>query len=128
MSINSLHTIIFILRYESIADASGGDHGSPKIVTYREEEKSSYSKPYLILDIREKVAYERGHLLQARSFPNTLLRRDQIPPELYNFRNKSGFLIIIYCDDEKESREAAKTFVDRGLNPRCRLVNCIIYE
>lgn len=75
---------------------------------------NSYEKPYLILDIRDRAQYDRGHLLQARSFPYTLLRRDQIPPELYNFRNKTGFLVIIYCDDEKVSREAAKTFVDRG--------------
>jgi rhodanese-related sulfurtransferase len=37
-----------------------------------------------------------------------------VPQELYNFKNKAGCLVIVYCDDEKESREVAKTFVDRG--------------
>lgn len=101
-------------EYESIVETSGGERGSPKIVTYREDARSMYSKPYLILDVRDKASFERGHLLQARSFPSTLLRRDQIPPELHTFRNKPGNLIILYCDDEKDSREAAKTFVDRG--------------
>ena len=101
-------------RYESIVETAGGEKGSPKIVTYREDARSTYSKPYLILDVRDKASFERGHLLQARSFPCTLLRRDQIPPELYTFRNQPGNLIILYCDDEKDSREAAKTFVDRG--------------
>jgi rhodanese-related sulfurtransferase len=110
----NLRSYIFACRYESIAETSGGEHGSPKIVTYREDARSTYTKPYLLLDMREKSSYERGHLLQARSFPCTLLRRDQIPSELYGFRNQPGYLIILYCDDEKESREAAKTFVDRG--------------
>lgn len=102
-------------EYESIAETAGGAYGSPKIMTYdRDEDKSSYAKPYLILDIRDKADYDRGHLLQARNFPYTLLRRDMIPPELYSFRNKPGMLILVYCNDEKDSREAAKTFVDRG--------------
>ena len=42
------------------------------------------------------------------------MRRDQVHPELYNFRNKEGHLIILYCDDEKISLDAAKLLVQRG--------------
>lgn len=35
-------------------------------------------------------------------------------PEIYKFRNKEERLIIIYCDDERISREVCKTLVDRG--------------
>ena len=63
-------------RYEIITDTDlNSKSGSPKIVSYKEDEKSNYMKPYLILDIRLKEAFDRGHLLQARNFPNTLLRR-----------------------------------------------------
>ena len=103
-------------EYESITDTKERIDGSPQIVTYREDERSSYNKPYLILDIREKFEYDKGHLLQARNFPYALLRRDQIPTDLYSFKNKEEHLIIVYCDDEKISREAAKTFVDRGVD------------
>ena len=103
-------------EYESITDTREKTDGSPQIVTYREDERSSYNKPYLILDMREKFEYDKGHLLQARNFPYALLRRDQIPTDLYSFKNKEEHLIILYCDDEKISREAAKTFVDRGVD------------
>ena len=103
-------------EYESIAETKEGVNGSPQIVTYREDERSTYNKPYLILDIREKYEYDRGHLLQARNFPYALLRRDQSPADLYSFKNKEEHLIIVYCDDERLSRDAAKTFVDRGVD------------
>lgn len=35
-------------------------------------------------------------------------------PEFYSFKNKEEMLIIIYCDDERISQDAAKLFVDRG--------------
>ena len=101
-------------EYESITETQREKDGSPKIMTYTEDEGQTYDKPYLILDMRERFEYDRGHLLQARNFPLALLRRDKIPPELYAFRNKPGCLIILYCNDERISREAAKVFVDRG--------------
>ena len=42
------------------------------------------------------------------------MRRDQLHPEFYNFKNKEETLIIVYCDDERISADAAKLFVDRG--------------
>ena len=95
------------------ADDYGGK-GGPKIVTYDEVSQAVNSKPYLILDVREPEAYNTGHLLQARSFPYTHLRRDAVAPEFYQFRNKTEALIILYCDDERVSRDAAKLMVDRG--------------
>jgi centrosomal protein CEP41 len=101
---------------ESIADsrAFGGESSPPKIVTYSEYSEPLNFKPYLILDVREPEEFCACHLLHARSFPFTMMRRDQMHPEFYNFRNKEETLIIIYCDDERISRDAAKLFVDRG--------------
>ena len=42
------------------------------------------------------------------------MRRDQVQSDLYNFRNKEGHLIILYCDDERISLDAAKLLVQRG--------------
>ena len=104
-------------EHESISESDtggGGRGGGPKIVTHTEMARPVYAKPYLILDVREAEAYQRGHLLQARSFPYTLLRRDQLHPEVYQFRNKEETLIVVYCDDERISRDTAKILVDRG--------------
>lgn len=96
----------------------GSDHGDsgPRIVTYSDRDIPEYSKPYLILDVRETDEYRTCHLLHAKSFPYTMLRRDLMLPEIYQFKNKEERLIIIYCDDERISRDTAKTLVDRGVD------------
>ena len=102
---------------ESITDvAEGYNYGTgPRIVTHTADTfQGVNSKPYLILDVRETADYLNCHLLQARNFPYTLMRRDQSHPEFHSFKNKPETLIIIYCDDEKISRDAAKLYVDRG--------------
>lgn len=101
-------------EYESIMDSAHGAGG--RIVTYSETDQPVYSKPYLILDIRESHEFNACHLMQARSFPYALLRRDQLHPEVYRFKNKTECLIILYCDDERMSRDAAKDMVDRGVD------------
>ena len=100
---------------ENMVDCDGyGELSAPKIVTYSEDAEALNLKPYLIFDVREAEDYYKCHLLHARSYPFTMMRRDQVHPELYNFKNKPETLIIIYCDDEKMSCDAAKLFVDRG--------------
>jgi centrosomal protein CEP41 len=99
---------------ECIAESVHGSGG--RIVTYGENDEPTYSKPYLILDMRETDLFNQSHLLQARSFPHAILRRDQYHPEIYKFRNKAESLIILYCDDERISMAAAKDLVDRGID------------
>ena len=66
--------------------------------------------------MREAACFNDGHLLQARSFPSHMLRRDAHHPEIFQFRNKPEHMIIVYCDTEGElqSRECAKIMTDRG--------------
>eukprot|EP01041_Mallomonas_annulata_P002053 gene2053-4008_t len=99
---------------EDIFDADSKMGSSPKIVCHTESSTPHYSKPYLIYDVRDPSEYNEGHLLQARNYPFTMMRQDKIHPELYNFRNKEGQLIILYCNDEIMSLEAAKLLVQRG--------------
>lgn len=101
---------------ETIGDSLMGSPAGPRIVTYDQESQPHYSKPYLILDVREAREYNTCHLLHAKSYPYTLIRRDQYIPEIYQFRNKEESLIIVYCDDERISRDTAKTLVDRGID------------
>lgn len=98
---------------ESITETA---HNSLRIVSYADSAGPVYDKPYLILDVREPEYFNQYHIVQARSFPYTMLRRDQMHPEIYRFRNKPETLIIICCDDEKISWESAKVLVDRGVD------------
>lgn len=89
--------------------------GGPRIVTHSENQnQADYAKPYLVLDARDPGAFRECHLVQARSFPLTIMKRDQMHPEIYQHRNVEEHLIILYCDDERVSMEAAKFLVDRG--------------
>lgn len=100
-------------EYEDIAETDRSYDG-PKIVTYEENSRPVYDKPYLIIDVRDEHAYNEYHLLQARSYSYIMMRRDQIHPELMRFRNKEGHLIIVVADDERLGCDAAKLLVDRG--------------
>lgn len=86
---------------------------TPRIVTHSELAMPEYDKPYLLLDVRPVEDYNRAHLMQARSYPYTMCRRDFMHPDIYKFKNKENTLIILYCDDERISRDVAKTLVDR---------------
>lgn len=100
-------------EYEDIAETERYDDG-PLIVTYSDTSKPNNAKPYLILDVRDSEEFNSYHLMQARTFPYVMLRRDQVHCELYNFRNKDGCLIIVVDDDEKIAHEAAQVLVNRG--------------
>lgn len=102
-------------EYETIAETGRGAHET-HIVTYSEDAKPTYEKPYLLLDVREADEFQTCHLLQARSFPYAMLRRDNFHPDIYRFRNVPERLIIVYCQDERISRMAAKDLVDRGID------------
>lgn len=85
-------------------------------VVYEEYDEPAGYRPYLILDVRETIDYNTCHLLRAKSYPYQLIRRDQVLAEMYRFKNKEEHLIILYCDDERISRDVAKTLVDRGFD------------
>jgi len=113
---HQLYQLLAEYEMDEQEDIAETTHNTLKIVSYNQNSAPVYDKPYLILDVREMDAFNEYHILQARSFPYTMLRRDQIHPEVYRFRNKPESLIIVCCEDEKISRESAKVLVDRGVD------------
>jgi len=72
--------------------------------------------PYLLIDIREKDAYDAGHLRTAKHFPTSRLSRafQFETKELRSFCNKEGKIIVVYDEDESMAPKAATVLVERG--------------
>lgn len=113
-------------EYEDIVENEISGCG-PHIVTYSQDSKPSYDKPYLILDVRDREDFEVFRLMQSRSYPYSYVRQDRIHPELANFRNKEAHLIIIVCKDDRIGADVAKTLVDRGAD-NVFLLSCSVSE
>ena len=79
-------------------------------LTVREEEKSAFnipdptSLPFLLLDIRDKDAYDECHIIGSLNYPASMLSRsvNYLSKEMLLFKNKPGKIIIVYDADEKK--------------------------
>ncbi|GFN97416.1 centrosomal protein of 41 kda [Plakobranchus ocellatus] len=72
--------------------------------------------PYLLLDVRDRDAYDECHIITAKSYPTAMLARsvNYETKDMLNFKNKPGKIILLYDDDETISHRAATTLVQRG--------------
>ncbi|XP_026578111.1 centrosomal protein of 41 kDa isoform X2 [Pseudonaja textilis] len=72
--------------------------------------------PYLLLDVRERDAYEQCHLVGAHSYPIATLSRTMNPytNSILEYKNAHGKIIILYDDDERVASQAATTMCERG--------------
>ncbi|KAH9503745.1 Centrosomal protein of 41 kDa [Bulinus truncatus] len=72
--------------------------------------------PYLLLDVREREAYDECHVITAQSYPTAMLARsvNYETKEMLQFKNQPGKIIVLYDDDERLSHRAATTLVQRG--------------
>ncbi|XP_034263001.1 centrosomal protein of 41 kDa isoform X1 [Pantherophis guttatus] len=72
--------------------------------------------PYLLLDVRERDAYDQCHLVGAHSYPIATLSRTMNPytNSILEYKNAHGKIIILYDDDERVASQAASTMCERG--------------
>uniref|UniRef100_A0A2C9KQ10 Rhodanese domain-containing protein n=2 Tax=Biomphalaria glabrata TaxID=6526 RepID=A0A2C9KQ10_BIOGL len=72
--------------------------------------------PYLLLDVRERDAYDECHIITAQSYPTAMLARsvNYETKEMLAFKNQQGKIIVLYDDDERLCHRAATTLVQRG--------------
>ena len=75
-------------------------------------------RKYLLLDVREKEDYEKGHIHTALHFPPTKLNHATNPytAEILNFRNKEHHAILLYDLDEEivVQRKVGNIFFEKG--------------
>ncbi|XP_065826326.1 centrosomal protein of 41 kDa-like [Oscarella lobularis] len=74
--------------------------------------------PYLLLDVRDRDAYDACHIIGALSYPMAMLSRscNYFTKEILTYKNKPGKIIILYDEDERIAPNAATTFVQREVD------------
>ncbi|XP_043569957.1 centrosomal protein of 41 kDa isoform X1 [Chiloscyllium plagiosum] len=72
--------------------------------------------PYLLLDVRDRDAYDQCHIIGAYSYPIAMLSRTMNPytKEILEYKNASGKIILLYDEDERIASQAATTLCERG--------------
>ncbi|XP_019399350.1 PREDICTED: centrosomal protein of 41 kDa isoform X1 [Crocodylus porosus] len=72
--------------------------------------------PFLLLDVRDRDAYDQCHIVGAYSYPIATLSRTMNPytNNILEYKNAHGKIIILYDDDERIASQAATTMCERG--------------
>ncbi|XP_021239918.1 centrosomal protein of 41 kDa isoform X2 [Numida meleagris] len=72
--------------------------------------------PFLLLDVRDRDAYDQCHIVGAYSYPIAMLSRAMNPytNSILEYKNAHGKIIILYDDDERLASQAATTMCERG--------------
>ncbi|NWU93765.1 CEP41 protein, partial [Upupa epops] len=72
--------------------------------------------PFLLLDVRDRDAYEQCHIIGAHSYPIATLSRTMNPytSNILEYKNAHGKIIILYDSDERLASQAATTMCERG--------------
>ncbi|XP_009873368.1 PREDICTED: centrosomal protein of 41 kDa, partial [Apaloderma vittatum] len=72
--------------------------------------------PFLLLDVRDRDAYDQCHIVGAYSYPIATLSRTMNPytNSILEYKNAHGKIIILYDNDERLASQAATTMCERG--------------
>ncbi|XP_029821484.1 centrosomal protein of 41 kDa [Manacus vitellinus] len=72
--------------------------------------------PFLLLDVRDRDAYDQCHIVGAYSYPIATLSRTMNPytNSILEYKNAHGKIIIVYDNDERLASQAATTMCERG--------------
>ncbi|XP_067915541.1 centrosomal protein of 41 kDa isoform X2 [Heterodontus francisci] len=72
--------------------------------------------PYLLLDVRDRDAYDQCHIIGAYAYPTAMLSRTMNPytKEILEYKNAPGKIILLYDEDERIASQAATTLCERG--------------
>ncbi|NXT13844.1 CEP41 protein, partial [Prunella fulvescens] len=89
---------------------------SPKREDTQARERPYPDCPFLLLDVRDRDAYEQCHIVGAYSYPIATLSRTMNPytNNILEYKNAHGKIIIVYDNDERLASQAATTMCERG--------------
>lgn len=87
----------------------------PKIVSHSAKmDAKEKEAPFLILDLRPREDFDACNITGSVHFPAQNIRHDKITPALQRYKNRKGYIIVLYDNDEALGRSAATTFVEKG--------------
>ncbi|NXC42774.1 CEP41 protein, partial [Penelope pileata] len=89
---------------------------TPKKVDTEAKDTPYPDCPFLLLDVRDRDAYDQCHIVGAYSYPIAMLSRAVNPytNSILEYKNAHGKIIILYDDDERLASQAATTMCERG--------------
>ncbi|NXG68685.1 CEP41 protein, partial [Baryphthengus martii] len=89
---------------------------APKKADTRDKDLPYPDCPFLLLDVRDRDAYDQCHIVGAYSYPIATLSRTMNPytNNILEYRNAHGKIIILYDNDERLASQAATTMCERG--------------
>ncbi|NXI37925.1 CEP41 protein, partial [Galbula dea] len=89
---------------------------TPKKVDAEAKDKPYPDCPFLLLDVRDRDAYDQCHIIGAYSYPIATLSRTMNPytNNILEYKNAHGKIIILYDNDERLASQAATTMCERG--------------
>ncbi|NXG64378.1 CEP41 protein, partial [Hemiprocne comata] len=89
---------------------------TPKKVDPRVKDMPYPDCPFLLLDVRDRDAYDQCHIVGAYSYPIATLARTMNPytSNILEYKNAHGKIIILYDNDERLASQAATTMCERG--------------
>ncbi|NXS36019.1 CEP41 protein, partial [Pomatostomus ruficeps] len=89
---------------------------TPKQEDSQAKERPYPDCPFLLLDVRDRDAYEQCHIVGAHSYPIATLSRTMNPytNSILEYKNAHGKIIIVYDNDERLASQAATTMCERG--------------
>ncbi|NXT33818.1 CEP41 protein, partial [Pelecanoides urinatrix] len=89
---------------------------APKKVDAQAKDTPYPDCPFLLLDVRDRDAYDQCHIVGAYSYPIAMLSRTMNPytNSILEYKNAHGKIIILYDDDERLASQAATTMCERG--------------
>lgn len=93
--------------------SSGGASDNSKILKGEElvkiEKDDKEKENYLVIDVRDEVAYKEGHLKHAINIPTSEI--DKSIEQIRTWRDKK---VVVYSDDASKTKEAAEKLTKQG--------------
>ncbi|XP_075919134.1 centrosomal protein of 41 kDa B [Petromyzon marinus] len=120
---STLQSVISGLGEMDLTGTNGSAEKQQPLSLSRQQKRSEASKdqpypdcPYLLMDLRDRDAYEQCHIIGAASYPSAMLSRsfNQYTKEMLEYKNATGKIIIVYDEDERIAAVAATTMCERG--------------
>jgi len=76
-------------------------------------DESFLSKEYSLLDLRDPEDFMAMNIRSAVNYPAENIARDKMIPAIFNFKNRSDRLIVIYSHDERAGVKYAQQFAEK---------------